>query len=111
MENKIQLRFVLLIVPDCPRLQIVASEDEVRHHVLAQVLSLELEAVRGPAVLQGGGGEGVALQADPAVLQVEGEVVELHGAGGRHTQPDLVTDTSAEIDLDTTLLSIYYIVK
>ena len=103
MQDKIQLRFVFIIVADCVRLQTVASQDEVRHHILAQFLSLELQFVRGPAVLQGGGREGVALQTDPAVLQVEWEVMELHGTGGGHTQPYLVADNSGEINLETKL--------
>ena len=89
------------MVAKCVGLHAVPSEDEVRHHILAQFLSLELQLVRGPAVLQGRGREGVALQADPAVLQVEWKVMELHGTGGGHTEPHLVTDTSAEINLET----------
>ena len=103
MKDKIQLRLLFIIVGDCVCLQTIPSEDEVRHHILAQFLPLELQCVRGPAVLQGGDREGVALQTDPAVLQVEGEVMELHGTGGGHTQPHLVADTSAEINLETKL--------
>ena len=44
-------------------------------------------------------GEGVALQGEAAALGVEGEVVELHGAGHCHAQPHLVQDLAAEVNL------------
>ena len=44
-------------------------------------------------------GEGVTLEAEDAALLVEREIVELHGTGGRHAQPDLVDDQTAEVDL------------
>ena len=89
----------LSVLQGWPGLLPVVCEDEVRHHIVTQSLALEQQSLRGPAVLQGGGREGVALQTDPAVLQVEWEVVELHGTGGGHTQPYFVTYPSTEIYL------------